>query len=300
MAYPLDQLEGAAEGAPAPSATAVATIDNDQVQAYAAATNDPNPAYREGLLAPPVFGVVPTWDATIEALDRVVPATVMPMLLHADQDMRFLRPLHGGQTLSTEAVTYGVRPTRAGTWVTMRVTSVDLDDGMPVLEQFATMFVRGWTELPPSGADRPDRSLPKDARDHVAGRFTAHIDHDQTLRYAEASGDRNRIHVDDAFAKEVGLPGIILHGMCTMAFCARAVTDTLAGGDPRRVGRLAVRFSKPVLPGSELVVSMYELDVQAPPAGYGHTPGTGTATFMFEATSNGDRVIRDGLAEISA
>lgn len=295
MAYPLDQLAGTLGGEPAPSATALATIDAGQVLAYAAATNDANPAYVGGRLAPPVFGVVPTWDATIEALDQVVPAAVMPMLLHADQDMRFLRPLHGGQTLSTEAVSYGVRPSRAGTWVIMRVTSVDVDDGEPVLEQLATMFVRGWTELPPSGADRPERSLPKEARANAVAESKMRIDGDQARRYAEASGDRNRIHVDDAFAREVGLPGIILHGMCTMAFCGRAVTDTLAGGDPLRLRRLAVRFSKPVLPGSELVVTLYGADGGAHGS---HTDTAASSVFMFEVTSDGDRVIRDGLAEI--
>ena len=86
---------------------------------------------------------------------------------------------------------------------------------------------------------------------------TAALDAGQTLRYAEASGDTNTIHVDDEFARSVGLPGIILHGMCTMAICAQAVIDGVADSDPARLRRLAVRFSKPVLPDSDLVTTIY-------------------------------------------
>ncbi len=78
---------------------------------------------------------------------------------------------------------------------------------------------------------------------------TYRFDDDQTFRYAEASGDPVRIHLDDAAARAVGLPGIIIHGLCTMAFCGRAVIESVGGGDPTRLARLAVKFSRPVLPG---------------------------------------------------
>ena len=52
--------------------------------------------------------------------------------------------------------------------------------------------------------------------------------------YADGSGDHNPIHVDPDFAKGVGLPGIILQGLCTMAFNFKAVQDEVAGGDPLR------------------------------------------------------------------
>ena len=59
-----------------------------------------------------------------------------------------------------------------------------------------------------------------------------HVDDDQTYRYRDASGDLMPIHVDDEFARSVGLPGIIAHGLCTMAMCSQAVVTTVAGGDP--------------------------------------------------------------------
>jgi acyl dehydratase len=92
------------------------------------------------------------------------------------------------------------------------------------------------------------------------------------------------IHLDDDLARSVGLPGIIIHGLCTMAFCGRAVIETVAGGDPARLRRLAVRFSRPVLPGESITVRLY-------PAGDG--------AFGFEALNGeGRAVVKDGRAEL--
>ena len=73
-------------------------------------------------------------------------------------------------------------------------------------------------------------------------------------RYAGASGDFNPIHIDPEFAKAVGLPGNILHGLWMMAQVARANTQ-LAGGDPRALKRLSVQFRGMGFPEQELVVT---------------------------------------------
>jgi acyl dehydratase len=73
-------------------------------------------------------------------------------------------------------------------------------------------------------------------------------------RYAGASGDFNPIHIDPEFAKAVGLPGNILHGLYTMAQVARAHTDA-AGGDPRALKRLSVQFRGMGAPEQEIVVT---------------------------------------------
>jgi acyl dehydratase len=76
---------------------------------------------------------------------------------------------------------------------------------------------------------------------------------EQIRRYAEASGDRNPIHLDEAFARKAGLPGVIAHGMLTMAFANQLVTDWL--GDRSFLKRLQGRFAGMVLPGDELTCS---------------------------------------------
>jgi acyl dehydratase len=73
-------------------------------------------------------------------------------------------------------------------------------------------------------------------------------------RYAGASGDFNPIHIDPEFAKAVGLPGTILHGLYMMGLVARANTE-LAGGDPRALKRLSVQFRGMGTPQQEIVVT---------------------------------------------
>jgi acyl dehydratase len=75
-----------------------------------------------------------------------------------------------------------------------------------------------------------------------------------TKRYAEASGDPNPIHFDEDFAKSVGLPGCILHGLYSMAQVAKAHTDVV-GGDPRALKRLSVQFRGMGFPEQEIVVT---------------------------------------------
>src|ERR1700694_2937316 len=73
------------------------------------------------------------------------------------------------------------------------------------------------------------------------------ISREQIKAYAEASGDQNPIHQDDAVALSVGLPGVIAHGMLSFGLLSRAITDFLE--DPGRLRRLGVRFSTMVRPG---------------------------------------------------
>ncbi len=73
-------------------------------------------------------------------------------------------------------------------------------------------------------------------------------------RYAGASGDFNPIHIDDEFAKAVGLPRNILHGLYSMGLVARA-NAALSGGDPRALRRLSVQFRGMGMPEQEIVVS---------------------------------------------
>ena len=76
---------------------------------------------------------------------------------------------------------------------------------------------------------------------------------EQIRQYAEASGDRNPIHLDESFARSAGLPGVIAHGMLTMAFANQMVTDWL--GDRSLLKRLQGRFAGMVVPGDDVTCS---------------------------------------------
>ncbi|HWW52272.1 MAG TPA: MaoC/PaaZ C-terminal domain-containing protein [Acidimicrobiales bacterium] len=281
MALPLEKLGTTYE-------ERTATIDPDRSRAYAAATNDDNPAYESGKYAPPVFGVVPAWDAMLLSVGDVVPPEAAMMIVHGEQDMHFHQPLVPAATLTTRAEAYTVRVSPSGTRFTVRVTSDD-DAGKPALEQFITMFIRGMGDGESAGPDKPDHTFPEDARGAKVGEFTVHVDDDQTFRYRDASGDQMPIHVDNDFAKSVGLPGIIAHGLCTMAMTSQAVVKTVADGDPSRLKRLAVRFSKNVFPGNDVVTTIYDAGESG-----------GRKVYAFEAHSNGDLVIANGRAEVEA
>jgi acyl dehydratase len=259
-----------------------ATIDPERAKAYAAATNDDNPAYSSGKFAPPVFGVVPTWEAMGMAVGDVVPPEAAMMIVHGEQDMHFHQPLVPGRSLATSSTAYSVRVGGSGTRFTVRVVSKDAENGELVLEQYVTMFIRGMADGSSGGPEKPDHSFTPGG--DAVGSLTVHVDDDQTFRYRDASGDMMPIHVDDGFAKQVGLPGIIAHGLCTMAMTSQAVVKTVAGGDPARLKRLAVRFSKNVFPGDDVTTTLYDL---------------GGNVYGFEAVSSrGDTVISNGRAEI--
>ena len=108
-----------------------------------------------------------------------------------------------------------------------------------------------------------------------------------TVRYAGASGDYNPIHIDEEFARQVGLPGCILHGLYSMAQVARAQTD--AGGGPQALRRLRVQFRGMGLPEHELTVTGIVREVN-----------DGVAIVETNCEQNGKLIIRNAEAEIAA
>jgi acyl dehydratase len=106
-----------------------------------------------------------------------------------------------------------------------------------------------------------------------------------TVRYAGASGDFNPIHVDDEFARSVGLPGRILHGLWTMAQVARAQTE--AAGGPEKLKRLSVQFRGMGVPEQEVVVTSKVREV-----------ADGVAIVDAEARQGDTRIVRRGEAQL--
>lgn len=107
-----------------------------------------------------------------------------------------------------------------------------------------------------------------------------------TVRYAGASGDYNPIHIDEEFARSVGLPGRILHGLWTMAQVARAQTQ--AAGGPEHLKRLSVQFRGMGLPEHEVVVT-----------GKVRAVAEGRAIVDTVAEQDGNQIIRNAEAELA-
>ncbi len=259
-------------------------VEAPRAIAYAAATNDANPRHQSGELAPPVFAIVPVWDVMTAAAALVTPPEAFERVVHSEQDMRFFRPIAPGDVLRSKATPISVAVRGVGTTVAIRTETVDAA-GAPVNEQFVTLFFRGSFGGESGGEGVPEHKLTAATKATApVAEVTYRFDDDQTYRYAEASGDPVRIHLDDAAARAMGLPGIIIHGLCTMAFCGRAVIEAVGADDPTRLSRLAVKFSRPVLPGQEIRVRIYD---------------TGDGAYGFEAlNTEGQAVVKDGLAEV--
>jgi acyl dehydratase len=105
-------------------------------------------------------------------------------------------------------------------------------------------------------------------------------------RYAGASGDFNPIHIDPEFAKAVGLPNTILHGLYMMGLVARSATEA-AGGDPRSLKRLSVQFRGMGAPETEIAVTGTVKSVQ-----------DGRATVDVIAAQGDNQTIRNAEAEV--
>ena len=109
-----------------------------------------------------------------------------------------------------------------------------------------------------------------------------------TVRYAGASGDFNPIHIDEQFARDVGLPGLILHGLWSMAQVARAA-EAAAGDDPTALLSLSVQFRGMGLIGEEITVAGAVTDV-----------ADGVATVKLEAVQGSAKIIKGAVAELRA
>ena len=257
-------------------------VTRERLVQYAEATNDPIPAHRAGDVASPVFAIVPVFQSLLEPALEVVPTSLFGRVLHGEQDFRFHRPIRPGDALVSRAKMTGFEGLPKGTRATVYLECSS--GGELVNEQYVTFFVRGFDTGEKQGVLGPGHRFDEELRSSSpVAKVSQHVDADQTFRYGPAAGDPMPIHLDEEVAKEAGLPGIIAHGLCTMAFTSWAVLTEVGESSVARLRRLAVRFASPVLPGQDMSTSIW---------------AAGPGRYAFE-TSVGDKVvIKDGLAEI--
>ena len=262
-------------------------VTAEATKKYALAYNDDNPHFLEerrpgGIVAPPMFGVVygglsvaaPLFDAELKMN--------VAMMVHGEQEMKWFELVRPGDTIRSVAKIQDILDKGSGELCQVLVECTN-QHGKKVLDSVYGFFVRG------GGSGKKSEGKAEEPRGQEAFRAQMPVTEDQTYRYADASGDRNPIHVNPEFAVKVGLPGIILQGLCTMAFCQKAVLDHCANRDPARLKQLFVRFSKPVLPKDQLSTQGWLIEGKA-----------GRSRFGFETTRpDGTAVIKNGLAEVA-
>jgi len=261
-----------------------ACLDAGLVRRYAAATRDPSPRAQSGDAVPPVAIVTQIWEAQNRGRAAAVPEALQRAAaggVHGEHDVLLHRPIVPGEPLHIWVEGHGARPAGRNSLVTLRYTALDTG-GAVVAEQWWTTVYLGVT-CDPAGDPAPEHTLPDDGRERPIGTYTTEVDADMARRYADVSGDWSGHHFDLDAARRSGFDRLFLHGLCTMALCAQGVVELVAGGDPNRVRRVAVRFATPTFLGERLHVHLYD---------------AGTLGYAFEADSAGATVIAHGRAEV--
>jgi acyl dehydratase len=177
-------------------------------------------------------------------------------LVHAEQAFSLHRPLPVAGTVRTTSTVTGIYDKGSGALVVTESVAVDAVSGDPLVTSTGSVFISGEGGFggergPSDGWSRPERE--PDLRVSEATRP------EQALLY-RLTGDRNPLHSDPAFAARGGFSVPILHGMCTYGFTGRALLHALCDSDPARFGSMSGRFTRPVLPGETLVVSIWRED----------------------------------------
>jgi acyl dehydratase len=263
-------------------------VTAERIAEYAAATNDPIAAHRNGDIAPPVFAIVPVFQALLVPAVDVMPVELIPRIVHGEQDFHFHRPIYPGDKLVSRAKMIGYEGLEKGTRSAI-LLECRTEEGELVNEQYVTTFVRGFDAGKAVGELSPSHKFDDVLHEQAPlAKAHAHVDLDQTFRYSPASGDPMPIHLDAQIARSAGLPGIIAHGLCTMAMTSWGVLNEVGGSDTERLKRFAVRFAKMVLPGDDLQTWIFNAGTT-----------NGITRYAFETARGEDFVITDGLAEIT-
>jgi acyl dehydratase len=204
----------------------------------------------------PTFGVlVARGGGARRSLGTFDPA----LLVHAEQAFELHRPLPVAGTARTTTTVTGIYDKGSGALVATEDVAVDATTGDPLVTTRSSAFIRGEGGFggergPRDGSDRweqpgrdPDLRVEQPTRP------------EQALLY-RLTGDRNPLHSDPQFAARGGFSVPILHGLCTYGITGRALLHALCDSDPARFGSMSGRFTRPVLPGETLVVSIWRED----------------------------------------
>lgn len=266
---------------------------------YAAATNDSNPVYFddervEGILAPPLFSVALTWPVTANIADLLededFPREVLLSQVHYTEHLHFAIPLKPDATLMIAGRIAAILPHRAGTHVVLRYDAADARGQIVFTEHIGAML-RG-VECTDAGSGQTALPFIPRLETKKAPLWDAplSIDAARPFIYDGCTNISFPIHTSPKFARQVGLPGIILQGTATLALAARELIDREADRDPSRLMEIACRFTGMVQPGTDINIRLE-----------GRRPSENGLELHFSVLNHqGDRAISGGYALLSS
>lgn len=227
---------------------------------YALAYNEENDAYfdgrREGgIIAPPMYAVNYAAGPVAKIIFDQEIGMNFTMVVHYSQELHWIKPVRPGDRLTTEGVITHIEVRKKGGilgWETITKNQ----QGEEMVRAKWEFFDRSAGS---ESAEEQKRTSAEPGK--ILWKQEMKVRNGQTWIYAEPSGDHNPIHVDNNFAVKVGLPGIILQGLCSMAFGHKAAVDNLCGAerDPLKLKKYHVQFARPVIPGQTITFEGFEI-----------------------------------------
>jgi acyl dehydratase len=230
----------------------VEIVDPKRTLEFARATNETNPNYfdpeESRRLIPPLFPVTMMFAVNNKLLQDSTLNLDISRMVHGKHTISYTRPLRPWDEILTSITLESIDGKSSGEVLWVRI------DGhhqtKPVFVMRAGLFFRNQEK----GVTRPQTSR-KYSHSYDQDAILSEkmlVEPNQAIRYSQASGDLNPIHLDPEFARMVGLPDVILQGLCTMSFATQAIL-TGTKTDPTNLKSVKTRFAKPVFMGDTLV-----------------------------------------------
>jgi acyl dehydratase len=225
---------------------------------YAAAIGDSNPLYfnderPEGIIAPPLFPVAMTWPIIENIADHIeavgFPKEILLTQVHYTEHLHIHRPVKPGGDIGIRGSVAAILPHRAGAHVVIRFDATDAD-GQALFTEHIGAMMRG-VQCTDSGKGSEQLPAVPPQPEGSAALWDAVIPIDllAPFIYDGCTNIHFPIHTSVAFARQVGLPGIIHQGTATLALAVHTILNREAGGDSRRLVSVSCRFAGMVLPG---------------------------------------------------
>lgn len=241
------------------------TVTARQTTNYAAAVGETDACYYDdtasgGVIAHPVFPVAVTWPVTLNLAqympDKTFPLELMAMQVHHTEHIAIFSPMRPGQRLTVNGTVAAIEPHRAGTRVVIRYDA-GTEDGSPVFTEHIGGLLRG-IACSDAGRHLPGLPQPPPPDPEAPPLWETPVAIGPTLPYIYdgCSDIVFPIHTSPAFARDVGLPGILLQGTATLALAVRTVLAKTSDVRPASVCEVACRFTGMVFPGSSITVRL--------------------------------------------
>lgn len=266
-----------------------------QSMGYAAGVSDNNPWYFDderahGPLAPPMLSISLTWKLASHFADfwdvGDFPVEVLAQQVHYSETIEWHRVMRPGDQLIIQGEVAAILPHRAGTHLVLRFDAHD-PQGRPVFTEYIGGMLRG-VNCTDAGAGNAPKAPTRAGVNDILWEERLHVDPLAPWIYDVCGNVPFPIHTSYAFARGVGLPGVIYQGTATLALALREITNHDADADPRRVRAISCNFTGMVEPNSDIVVRAIGRE----------QTDTETLVYFHVLNASGHKAIRNGCVRL--